>query len=127
MDKSSIKILLVEDDQGDIMLAKKMLANNSESLNFVVESVKSMSEAAQYVSGEQKYDVILLDMGLPDSYGVETVQKISQINPHIPIVVFTGLDDEEVGRLTIQNGASDYLVKNRLSGEILVRTLIIYF
>ncbi len=123
MDKRTITVLLVEDNEGDILLARRMLANYSQLVECVVESVQSLSEAVKYLSSDKKCDVILLDMGLPDSSGIETVQRVRQANQYIPIVVLTGFDDEETGLLTIKNGATDYLVKDRLSKDILIRTL----
>ncbi|PKL49392.1 MAG: hypothetical protein CVV39_03025 [Planctomycetes bacterium HGW-Planctomycetes-1] len=123
MDKRTITVLLVEDDEGDILLARRMLVNSSQSLEFIVETVQTLSDTVKYLNGDKKFDVMLLDMGLPDSSGVETVQKVKQANQTIPIVVLTGLDDEQTGLLAIKNGATDYLVKNKLSSDILVQTL----
>ncbi|MCE5341084.1 MAG: PAS domain S-box protein [Planctomycetaceae bacterium] len=120
-----IKILLVEDNESDIILTRKMLSGYSRRVRFSVDSATTLKQAVECLSGDEKrYDVVLLDMGLPDSNGLETIQRVSQANPYVPIVVLTGLSDEETGLATIQNGASDYLVKDKLSPDILVRTVL---
>lgn len=123
VDKQLIKVLLVEDDEIDILSAKRILANCSRPVKFVIESATTLSEAIEYI-GSREYDVVLLDLGLPDSSGIETVQKVIEVNPHISIVVLTGLDDEETGLSAIKNGATDYLVKGRSLDDSLVRTVL---
>ncbi len=123
VDKKLIKVLLVEDDAIDSQLVKRLLASCSQPVEFTAESVESLSEAIECI-GSRDYDIVLLDLGLPDSSGVETVRKVSEINPHIPIIVLTGLHDEETGLLAIENGATDYLMKGPLLENILVRTVL---
>jgi signal transduction histidine kinase len=69
------------------------------------------------------YDVVLLDLNLPDSKGIETIEKVCAANSHTAVVVLTGLDDEEIGIATIQKGASEYLVKGKHLANLLVRTI----
>ena len=123
VDKKLIRVLLVEDDEIDILSAKRILANCSQSIKFVNESVGTLSEAVEYI-GSREYDLVLLDLGLPDSSGIETVQKVSEANPHVSIVALTGLDDEQMGLLAIQNGATDYLTKSMQLDNLLVRTIL---
>jgi PAS domain S-box-containing protein len=123
MDKKIITVLLVEDNEGDILLVRRMLANSSQMVEFIIESVQNLSDAIKCLSSDKKYDIVLLDMGLPDSSGIETVQKVRQANQYVPIVVLTGFDDKETSLLTIKNGATDYLVKDKLSKDLLIRTL----
>jgi len=123
VDKDLIKVLLVEDDVVDRRLVERVLAKRSGPITFVVESAGSLSEAIGCLGGKG-HDIVLLDLRLPDSSGIETVRRISEINPHIPIVVLTGLDDEETGLSAIENGATDYLIKGPLLDSILVRTLL---
>lgn len=123
VDKDLIKVLLVEDDVVDRRLVERVLAKRSGPITFVVESAGSLSEAIECLGGKG-HDIVLLDLGLPDSSGVETVRKVSEIKPHTPIVVLTGLDDEETGLLAIENGATDYLTKGPLLENILVRTVL---
>ncbi|GAF84284.1 unnamed protein product, partial [marine sediment metagenome] len=121
-DRVLVKLLLVEDDTADRRLVEQFLARCSQPLEFAVESAGSLSSAIKYL-GNAEYDVALVDLGLPDSRGVETVRKISEVNPHLPIVVLTGLDDEETGLSAIKNGAADYLSKGQLLENTLVRAI----
>ena len=123
MEKDLIKVLLVEDDAVDRRLVKRLLAKCSQPVEFGVESVRTLSAAIECL-GSREYDITLLDLRLPDSSGIETVRKVSEVNPRMPIVVLTGLDDEETGLLAIKNGATDYLVKSQSLENLLVRTLL---
>ena len=76
-----------------------------------------------WVRGSPIFDVILLDLGLPDSAGYETFSGIHQQAPKIPIVVLSGLEDEELAMRTVREGAQDYLVKDKLIGDLLLRSL----
>jgi len=121
--KDLIKVLLVEDDAVDRQIVERILTNCPWPVEFVIESVGSLSEAVECL-GSKGHDIVLLDLVLPDSSGVETVHRISEINPHIPIIVLTGLDDEGTGLLAIENGATDYLIKDQSLDKILIRTVL---
>jgi len=118
-----IRVLQVDDDEIDIRLAKRALTKSSRSAKFNIESAGRLSEAINHLNANQ-YDVVLLDLGLPDSSGIETVQKICQVNPNVPIVVLTGLEDEETGLKAIKSGAADYLVKGPAMENSLVKTIL---
>jgi len=118
-DKDLIKVLLVEDDEADKRLVERVLASCSQPIKFTVELAESLSLAIDCL-GSREYDAVLLDLNLPDGSGIETVQKFNEANPGIPIVVLTGLDDEETGFWAIRNGATDYLVKNQSLDNLLV-------
>jgi len=122
MDKEPIKILLVEDDAVDCQLVKRLLAGCSQPLEFAIESVGNLSGAIKCLTN-RKYDIVIADLGLPDSSGIETVQKLKRVIPDTPIVVLTGMGDEEMGLSAIRNGASDYLIKNLPLDVLLVRTI----
>lgn len=118
-----ITVLQVDDDEIDVRLAKRALSKSTRSAKFTFESAGTLAEAIEQLHS-RTYDIILLDLGLPDSSGIETVQKVTQVNPNIPIVVLTGLEDEETGLKAIQNGAADYLVKGPAMENSLVKTVI---
>lgn len=118
-DKDLIKVLLVEDDEADKRLVERVLASCSQPIKFAVELAESLSLAIDCL-GSREYDAVLLDLNLPNGSGIETVQKLNEVNPGIPIVVLTGLDDEETGFWAIRNGATDYLVKNQSLDKLLV-------
>ena len=125
IDKILIKVLLVEDDEIDTRLVKRVLSKCPQPVEFAIEPVRSLSEAVEYLAlGRAEYDIVLLDLGLPDSTGIETLRKIKKVDQEIPIVVLTGLNDEETGIAAIQNGAMDYLVKGLPLELLLARTLI---
>lgn len=121
--KNLIKVLLVDDDAVDVQVVERILAKSSEPVKFAVESVRCLSSAIDCLSSK-KYDTVLLDLGLPDSNGIDTVRRVNKANPHIPIVVLTGLDDEETGLLAIKAGAADYLIKGQQLENMLVRVLL---
>ena len=123
MNKDLVKVLLVEDDAADARLVERLLAGYSLHAKFAVESVGSLSEAIECLTNRE-YDIVLADLGLPDSNGIDTVRKVREVNPRIPIVVLTGLDDEETGLLAIKADAVDYLVKGQQLENMLVRTLL---
>ncbi|MFH1372156.1 MAG: PAS domain S-box protein [Planctomycetota bacterium] len=118
-----IRVLQVDDDEIDIRLAKRALTKSTRSAKFTVESAGTLAEAIEHLRC-RLYDIVLLDLGLPDSSGIETVQKVIQVNPNVPIVVLTGLEDEETGLKAIQSGAADYLVKGPAMENSLVKTAL---
>ncbi len=120
--KGLIRVLLVEDDEIDRRLVERLLTRCPQPLKFIIESSGTLSGAVECLS-KAKFDIVIADLGLPDSSGIETVRKISELNPNVAIVVLTGLDDEETGLLAIKNGAADYLVKGRELENVLVRTI----
>jgi signal transduction histidine kinase/DNA-binding response OmpR family regulator len=122
IDKDLIKVLLVEDDAIDRLLIERVLGGCPQPIEFAADGAGSLSAAVECLSNG-KYDVILLDLMLPDSKGLETIRRIKEINSHVPIVVLTGLDDEQTGFSAIKTGAMDYLVKDQVLTNVLVRTI----
>lgn len=114
--------MLVDDDEADRRLVKLVLSKASPLVQFDIETAQNAAEAACRLT-DASYDVVLLDLGLPDSSGVDTVRKAHYVNPDVPIVVLTGLDDEETGLEAIRNGAEDYIVKGKSLEYLLVRTI----
>ena len=115
--EKKIKILLIEDNPGDAYLIEEQL---EEFANFLYEfiNVGTLNEALNVLK-EQTFDVILLDLALPDSYGFNTFLSIHNINPMIPIIILTGLKDETIGTYAIKEGAHDYLVKGQTESRLL--------
>ena len=122
IDKGLIKVLLVEDDATDALLIERVFTKCPQPIEFDTDRAKSLSAAVNCLDNS-KYDVVLLDLMLPDSEGLETVQRIEKANSHIPIVVLTGLDDEKIGLSAIKIGAMDYLVKGQVLDNVLVRAI----
>jgi len=116
-----IHILLVEDNSGDAVLFEDMLMlapHFPHSLHVV-----DRCDKAQVALQNQPYDVVMLDLSLPDSQGLETVYRLRHFNSEIPLVVLTGLDDEEMGLAALKAGAQDYLVKQDANTGLLVRAI----
>ena len=116
-----IRVLLIEDDQADAFLIREMLLEPAAG-NAVVQHVTRLDEALRQVA-EGAYDLIISDLGLPDSQGMDTVKALVSAARRIPIVVMTGLADHEVGLEAVNAGAQDYLIKGQVTGEMLVRSI----
>lgn len=116
-----IKILLVEDNPGDAFLIGEQL---EEFANFTYElkNIETLNEALNILK-EQAFDVILLDLGLPDSDGINTFLRVYNKNPLVPIIILTGLNDETIGSYAVKKGAQDFLVKGQIEGRLLQSTI----
>lgn len=114
----SISILLVEDNPGDLVLIRELL--KSSGVDFTLAQVATLRET-RLLCTERDFDIILLDLGLPDSTGLETLKKIQIFNVKTPVVVMTGLDDENIALESLREGAQDYLVKCKLTPDIILR------
>jgi len=113
------KVLLIEDNPGDIRLIREMLSEERDIV-FNVESADCLSTGlARLAAGG--IDIVMLDLGLPDSSGLNTFNRVYAQTPETPIVVLTGLGDADVAIRAVQAGAQDYLMKNELYGNLLVR------
>src|ERR1700684_597820 len=123
---TSIKtLLLLEDNAEDARLLREML-NEPESLNTQLTHLECMGDAEKYLA-EHAVDVILLDLGLPDAQGLDAVQRAHAAAPRVPVVVLTGLDDESLAAQALHEGAQDYLVKGQIvsgSGQVETRGLL---
>ena len=117
-----INILMVDDDPVDSRLVKQILKRSSQTTEFMTETAESLANGLDYLK-RHSFDLVLLDLNLPDSQGLETVQKTHVVNPDIPIVVLTGLDDEQIGLDAIRKGAEDYLTKGDSLKYTLVRAI----
>ena len=116
-----ISILLVEDNPGDRRLICEMLAE-AKSVTFDLKYADRLQAGLGHLD-ENRVEVILLDLGLPDSQGLETLSKIYAQVPEVPIVVLTGLNDEMLGVQAVNKGAQDYLIKGQVDTNLLARTL----
>ena len=121
MGKERIKVLLIEDDPSDLYLIKKMLAEEGGNC-FGLEHADNLSEGLERLS-KTDFDVVLLDLGLPDSWGLETFTKLHTRAQRIPIVILSGMDDKSLAINAVQNGAQDYLVKGNINSAALQRCM----
>jgi CheY-like chemotaxis protein len=117
------KILLVEDNPGDARLIREML-KESGSTEFELTHVATLGEGLDQVS-HSKFDVILLDLLLADSTGMETFQRLKDLgHDDAAVIVLTGIQDKEMGVRAVRAGAQDYVPKNALNSELLVRSIL---
>ncbi|HDQ25452.1 MAG TPA: response regulator, partial [bacterium] len=120
--KKHIKVLLIEDNPGDVRLIWEILSE-------VRHSPFYLSVADTLLGGLKEIektgpDVILLDLSLPDSNGIYTLNRVRDKAPEVPVVVLTGLDDELTAIKSLKEGAQDYLVKGRTDSDLLKRAII---
>ena len=121
MPDTAIRVLLIEDNPADARLVTVALAE-SPGARFVVKSAARLSAGLDYLRHDQ-FDVVLLDLSLPDCPREQTVTRVTTAAARLPIVVLTGLDDERLGREIVKLGAQDYLVKGQFDGRLLNRAL----
>lgn len=117
----SLRILLIEDNPGDARLIRELLAD-VPSRPFVLESVSRLASGLERLA-RGGFDVVLLDLLLPDSRGLDTFTRLQRRFGDLPVVVLTGLDDEELALASLQAGAQDYLVKGNVTSNSLARSM----
>ena len=118
-----MRILIVEDNPGDVRLLREhLVGDRSVAEVFQLVHVDRLALALQSLD-EGAFEVVLLDLSLPDSQGISTLTKMHAARPGMPIVVLTSLDDEILGLQLLQRGAQDYLVKGEVTGSLLRRSL----
>jgi signal transduction histidine kinase len=114
-------VLLIEDNPGDARLIREILAEARSAL-FQVEWVGRLGDGLARLASSG-VGVVLLDLSLPDSQGLETFRRVRAQAPGVPIVVLSGLDDEEMALRAVREGAQDYLVKGQVNNHLLTRAL----
>ncbi len=106
-----VKILMVDDNTGDVRLVREMLEDGNEP--YKLKYVKKLSTGLESLS-KGNVDVVLLDLGLPDSKHLYTLRSVCKDAPEIPVVVYTDFDDMDVAVYAIKMGAQDYLIKGQM-------------
>ena len=114
-------LLLVEDNPGDARLLREMLIEAGAHKTELTQA-ENMSEAEKLLA-ERLFDIVLIDLGLPDAQGLEAVRRARAAAPRVPLVVLTGLDDESLAAQALQEGAQDYLIKGQIETRGLLRAL----
>jgi signal transduction histidine kinase/CheY-like chemotaxis protein len=117
--EKKLRVLIVEDNPGDVYLIKSYL---KPQIDFNVTNLVTLKDAIES-SSYSNFDVVLLDLGLPDSFGLNTLKKMLNAGIQLPIIVMTGLDDEGIAIQAVKEGAQDYLVKNNITSEALIRSI----
>ncbi len=121
MKSNATRILLVEDNPGDARLIREMLAE-AGGASFEIDWAPQLAAGLEKLS-RGEIDLVLLDLGLPDSRGLETFVQAYAQAPQIPFVVLTGLDDQTLALSAVRQGAQDYLVKGQTDGGLLLRAI----
>jgi len=121
MTNSRIKALLIEDNPGYVRLAREALSE-ARGLRIELEAVPQLAAGLERLA-KGGVDVVLLDLGLPDSSGLETFLRVREAAGAVPIVVLTGLEDDEFAAEAVRQGAQDFLVKRYMDGNLLGRAL----
>jgi CheY-like chemotaxis protein len=121
MDDTPIRVLLIEDNPTDALLLRQACAA-VPLMPCAFTHVERLSEGLKCLS-EAHFDVVLLDLGLPDSQGLETFAKVQALATATPIVILTGLDDENLSLQAVRAGAQDYLPKEHIDGYIVTRSM----
>ena len=121
MSESPLRILLVEDNPHDADLLRETLATVGASLE--MRHAERLDQAIKCLGQMAPIDVILLDLLLPDSMGLATLQRINSAAPHLPILVLTGTEDEALGIEAVRLGAQDYLVKGEIGARRLLQSI----
>src|SRR5580704_10798311 len=115
MNEKALKVLLVEDNAGDARLLREMFSKEKAGA-FELTHLLRMSEAVIHLA-KGGVDIVLLDMGLPDGHGLNTVQRAHAAAPDVPLIVLTGLNDETLAAEAMKEGAQDYLIKGHIENR----------
>jgi diguanylate cyclase (GGDEF)-like protein/PAS domain S-box-containing protein len=119
--KSIMRVLLIEDNLGDAGLLRRMLEDEGSN-NAELILVNSMGEAETRLA-QDTFDIVLLDPGLPDTQGLQSIRRIHAVAPRLPLVVLTGFDDDTLAAQALREGAQDLLIKGRIEGRGLLLAL----
>ncbi|MEZ5173990.1 MAG: response regulator [Bacteroidia bacterium] len=122
MEPRRLHILVVEDNNGDYLLIQDML-HAVRDFAKDISHVESLQDAIDHVQ-RQKTDVILLDLSLPDSYGIDSFSRLNEANPAVPILILSGLSDTKFAHDAVKIGAQDYLVKGEFEEKLLAKSVL---
>src|SRR3990172_5663919 len=121
MDARQITVLLIEDDSNDALLIQRDLAGAMAAPFELVHASTLKSGLERLVNA--RVDVVLLDLHLPDGEGIGLLEKVEALAPHVPVIMLTGRDDDEVAVEAVHKGAQDYLVKGQVPAALLRRSI----
>ena len=123
MKQNLLKILLVEDNPGDVRLIQEILSE-AQDVKFRLKNAERLNSGIELLRGNgEKFDIVILDLGLPDSQGIDTLVKLQQQAFRIPIVVLTGFNDGATSLKAVEMGAQDYLLKGQITLDSLSRAI----
>jgi signal transduction histidine kinase len=121
MNEKSLQVFLVEDNAGDVRLFREMFSKEAPG-SFILTHFSRLHDAEIHLA-KGGVDIVLLDMGLPDAHGLDTVRRARAAAPNVPMIVLTGLDDEDLAAEAMKEGAQDYLIKGQIENRALPRAL----
>ena len=121
MDNEPKRVLLVEDDPQHVEAIDAMLKRVPE-FDFLILQCYKLEDGIKLLKNED-FDAILLDLGLPDSKGLNTFLEIHKEAPKLPTVIFTSLFDEEIAIKALESGAQEYLFKGEYDGQDLAKAI----
>jgi signal transduction histidine kinase len=121
MKEKALQVLVIEDNAGDVRLLREMFSGERAG-SFELTHLLRMSEAEIHLA-KGGVDITLLDMGLPDGHGLDTVRRAHAAAPGVPLIILTGLDDEALAAEAMTQGAQDYMIKGQIESRALPRAL----
>jgi DNA-binding response OmpR family regulator len=119
--QEAYRLLLIEDNPDDATLIQEILRDIPD-IGFDIHWANQLKDGFQQME-TNRFDVVLLDLILPDSKGLQTIREMIVRKLEIPVIILTGLDDEYLAIQSLENGLDEYLVKSELSGTLLLRTI----
>ena len=122
-ERTPIRLLLVEDNPGDARLVREHLADVEGGRSLLLDDAPTLAAAVAKVRAGLHPDIVLLDLSLPDSFGLDTLARWQTEAPTLPVIVLTGSDDEALAVAAVREGAQDYLVKGRIDGALLLQAV----
>jgi len=121
MGDNTVTVLLVEDNPGDASLIRRMLS--AISVNFQIKHATKLSEGLAQLQ-QAEVDLVLLDLCLPDSSGLDTLTRIRAQAPYVPIIVITGMSERETAVKALDQGAQDFIAKERVDEHLLSQAVL---
>ncbi|WKZ20362.1 MAG: PAS domain-containing protein [Candidatus Jettenia sp. CY-1] len=121
MNKKRIRVLLIDDNLDEVRLIQEILKED-DTVKFELEHASQFLLGLEYLK-EKRFDVLLLNLNLPDNGGLHILSQVRTQSPKLPIVVLTGFIDEVIGTKVVQEGAQDYLIKEEVNYKLLVRSI----
>ena len=122
-----LQILCVEDNDGDFLLLREAFKESDLDPRPVLHRATSLAEAVAKLlvdDGKANFDIVLLDLNLPDSSGLETFSRIREVAPTTPVSILSGNSDRRMAVSLVQSGAQDYLPKDSLSADLVIRSIL---
>ena len=120
--QNALRILLIEDNPADARLTTELLRDVGTAGRDLVHA-ETIAAGIALLADDRSFSVVLADLSLPDAQGLETVRRLRDSDPRVPLIVLTSLDDERIAVEMLQNGAQDYLVKGQGDGHVIARAI----